>query len=872
MSNVPSANQSDSTVPILPGQRFTIAPIRLPLTPILGRGQVVSQICEMLDTDTIRLLTLTGAGGIGKTRVALEVASRLEAEYAHGACFVPLAPVQDASHVIPAIAQALGIRETNDMMPLAGTLTTVLRDRHLLLVLDNFEHVADAAVPWLGDTLAMCPRLTVLVTSRAALHVAGERRYSVPSLTVPESGSFATLSANAAVRLFAERAVAIRDDFVLDEANADIARDICHQVDGIPLAIELAAARVNVLSPNDIVTRLADRLAFLSSADRDLPARHRTMRDAIGWSYDLLSGPEQMLFRRLAVFVGGFAMEAAEAVGTMRDWHADSGQIVDAVASLADHSLVRHGAIGRGESRFWMLESIRQFGLERLAVHGEEAVARDAHAAWYLRMGVEAELGLQGGDQVVWLDRLESEHENLRLVFRWLFEQERLEDAADLAVHIMFFRFIRGHRREFRPYLKALLEHPLLAQPTLARGKALVASGGAILGMGDSELAMLALREALPIFRAHGERGYAATTLASIGLALLSRDDFDGATTVFEESVSLAREVKSGRIISAGLSNLGLVAWIQGRMDDALALQEEGLRVARDGEDACLVAQIIGDLGEMAFNRGDYDQAEPLFQESMDLISALGDRRDLPHVSIELAKIARIRGDYAAASAYLEEALEVAREIGDLSEVASSLMALGKLTSLRGKHGDAVQPIRQSITTFQQLGGQSGIAECLDALADVAVRTRDMASAARMIGAADAALGRISIPRTEGLAQQEHEERMTALRSALGEVGFVTAYDAGRAMTLELAVAFALAFEPVDDVPAPTLPAKALGLTPRELEVLRMMADGLTNQEIADALFLSRRTATSHASNILGKLGPPSRTAAVAFTIRHGLA
>jgi ATP/maltotriose-dependent transcriptional regulator MalT len=579
-----------------------------------------------------------------------------------------------------------------------------------------------------------------------------------------------------------------------------------------------------------------------------------------------------LLFRHLSAFTGGFSLEAAASIFAMPEWNADGTSVMDVVASLIDHSLVRHAPAEAGEIRFGMLEVIRQFGLERLVAHGEESMARDAHAAWYLAMGVDAEHGLQDGDQVMWLDRLEAEHDNLRSVFTWLFEQKRIEDAVDLAVHVMFFRFIRGHRREFGAYLEALLEHPHLNRRTSARGKALLASGTVMLGLGDSAHAMETLGEALLIFREYGGRKYAATALGSMGLALMAQDDLDGATAVFEESVSLAREVKSARLMSAGISNLGLVAWRQGRTSDAEALQKEGLQIARDGADSCLIAQIIGDLGEMAFNRGDFDQAEPLFQESMNLIRALGDRRDLPHISVELAKIERIRGDYAAADAHLEEALAVAREIGDPFEVASSLLVLGTIASLRGQHLEALRAIRESIKTFRKLGAQSGIAECLDAFADVAVRTHDMTYAAQLIGAADASLQRVGIPRTEGLTLVEHQDRIAAVQSALGEETFDTAWSAGAALTLDEAVAEALAFNPSEDVQAPSMSDGAMGLSPREREVLQLMAEGLTNREIAGTLLLSPRTVASHAANILGKLGLASRTAAVAFAIRNGLA
>lgn len=870
MPGVPSPHHFGPDRAVLSGPHGSMAPTRLPMTPLLGRDDVLRQVLALLDANDVRLLTLTGPGGIGKTRIAVELVSRLTRDYADGTCFVSLAPVQEASQVIPAVAKALGIRETGDVAG-ADALASVLRDRHMLLALDNFEHVIEAAVPWLGDMLSECPRLTVLVTSRTALRVAGERRYPVPPLLVPELGSFDAHLENSAVRLFVERAAAVRHDFALNEANAEQVRAICLQLDGIPLAIELAAARVTVLSPEAIAARLTDRLALLSSGDRDQPLRHRTMRDTIQWSYDLLSEPQQQLFRRLAVFIGGFTLEAAEDIGCSTGSKVGDGEILDVVASLADHSLIQHGTIGRGEPRFWMLETIRQFGLECLSAHGEDMMARDAHAAWYLRMGAEAEPGLQGAEQVRWLDRLESEFGNVQSVFTWLLEQERFDDAANLMFDTMFFRFIRGHNREFQQYLEAFLKHPHLASPSVARGKALLASGVAFQALGIPE-APEELQEALSVFREFGERRCEAFTLPCLGIALMLQDDLAGAAALFEQGISLAREVNLARMVSVGLGNLGVIAWRQGRFDDALALQHEGLEAARDGDDVAIIAQSIGGLGEFAFYRGDYIQAESLFRENLELITALGDRRTLPFVLMSLAKIARVRREYEIAHAHLVHALSVAREIGDLFEGAYVSLELGWLASERGQHVDALQAIRQSITTLRKLGAESGVAGCLDAFTEVMMRTGDMTLAARIIGAADAAFERISIPRTEGLPQQQYEERISRVRSALGMAAFVAAYGGGREMRLEQAVADSLAFEPPEAIVNASTLDTSSGLSPRELEVLRLMADGLSNQEIAGALFVSPRTVASHASTILGKLGLTSRTGAVAYAIRNGLA
>jgi len=822
-------------------------------------------------------VSLLGPGGIGKTRLALEVARQMEQDFAHGAVFVSLASIRDAGHIVPSVAEALGIRE-DATRPIGDVVLSALRDRHMLLVLDNLEHLIEGVVGWVDEVLANCPRLTLLVTSRVALGFAGEHRFHVPPLPLPDRGAKSTvdvIAENASVSLFSQRARAIRSDFRLTAENARAVSEICLRLDGVPLAIELAAARINVLTPTALLDRLTHQLDVLVGGGRHLPSRHQTMSNAVAWSYDLLPEAEQRLFRRLSVFVGGFSLDAAEAMGGFEE-DVDV-PVLDLVASLVDHSLIRQIGGVRDETRFTMLEPIREFGLERLRAHGEESTARDAHAAWYLRVGADAERGVLDADQVMWLDRLEAEHDNMRSVFTWLFEQERVDDAACLAVDTAHFRSVRGHNREYRPYLARLLEHPLLAHPTSARGKGLLAYGRIALGMGDVDESYLAVQEALSIFRESGEHRLQAYALGTLGLASKARNDLTAATARFEESVALGRELESARVISVGLGNLGDIAWAQGRMDEATSLIEESLQVARASNDAFLVAHGVGTLGTYAFNRGDYDQAELLYQERMDLIIALDDKRDLPAAYISLAEIARIRGDLETASAHLENAREVAREIGDPEQVAFTLMAIGNLASLREEHAAAAKALRQGITVLRARGAQSSnVADGLDSFAAVAVRAGDM-EAARFIGAVDATLSRIGIPRVEGLPQREHRERRSVVHSALGEFAFMTSYEAGWALTLDAAVNEALAYVPSGSPPqadsgSEDLPAAARTLTSRELEVLKLMADGLTNQQIADAFFISPRTAANHAANILGKLGLTSRTGVVAYAIRNGLA
>ncbi|MGH2530939.1 MAG: ATP-binding protein [Thermomicrobiales bacterium] len=447
-----------------------------PVTPLVGRERETKDVQDLLLRDGVRMVTLTGPGGVGKTRLALDVATALESEFG-GVGFVSLAPIRAVDLVPSAIARSLGIRESGTQ-PLDERLRARLRDAHLLLLLDNFEHVEDAA-PLIAELLVACPRIRALVTSRAPLRVSGEHEYPVPPLRVPETPvrpAVADLARTEAVTLFCQRARAVRPDFVLHEANAAVVAEICRRLDGLPLAIELAAVHIKVLSPRDLLTRLTNRLQILVGGSRDLPARLQTMRDAIAWSYDLLSPEEQALFRRLSIFVGGCTLDAAkwvmaeggkrkadatEAEGRGRKAESDDGSaavrrppsasdVLDGIASLVDKSLLRRTDQDEGEPRFEMLETIREYGVDQLAASGEETTARARHTAWYLALAERAEPELTGPEQISWLERLECEHANLRGALAWLSEGERAEQALRLAGALSHFWAVHGHWAEGR--------------------------------------------------------------------------------------------------------------------------------------------------------------------------------------------------------------------------------------------------------------------------------------------------------------------------------------------------------------------------------------------------------------------------------------
>jgi predicted ATPase/DNA-binding CsgD family transcriptional regulator len=821
----------------------------LPLTSLIGRERELAAACTLLGRPEVRLLTLTGTGGVGKTRLALAIAIALRDAFPDGIGFVSLVSLHDAELVLPAIAQAEGLQSTSPRLPLE-LLKASLREQHRLLVLDNFETVV-AAAPSLVDLLAACPHLKLLVTSREVLHVRGEREFVVQPLALPDPQHLPddeTLAHYGAVALFLERAQEVQPTLQLTAVTAPLITEICRRLDGLPLALELAAARLKLLPLQALLERLEHRLAVLTSGPRDLPDRQQTLRNTLAWSYSLLPVEEQRLFRLLSVFVGGGTLEAVEHVS-----HALGGeqaQVLDGVTSLLDKHLLYRAEQDTNGARFHMLETIREYGLEALEAGGELEAARLAHAQYYLAQAEEADAYLFTREQQRWLERLKQEHDNLRAALGWSVEKgedrQRRDIAWRLAGALRSFWIDYGYVYEGQQFVeRALGRREGITAPV--RAKALHTAGWLALLQGEYRRAEALCRESLALYRELHDPREMASVLGRLGWIALWLGDAPLATTLLEESLALSRRAGDKVRLAYALIPLALTLLLHGGQSDyprVHSLLEESLALCRQERFQAGIAHSLYFLGLWHIQQGDAATARSLFEESFALFSALGQRLWAVHPLYCLGKVAAQLGDLPAAYALYKE----------------------------------------SLALFQQLDDQRSIATCLEGWGSVVARQGVAAWAAQLWGAAEAqraAGGPSYLPQVlTMLGERADYERVRAwVRAHLGEQAFAQALAEGRAMTPEQALAAGQHTVPSSHPPASAgadrpqgpSPAYPNELTEREVEVLRLVARGLSDAQVAETLVISPRTVNAHLRNIYSKLGITSRHAATLFAIQQQL-
>jgi len=591
----------------------------LPLQPtaLIGREHEVAQVCALLRGSDTRLLTLTGPGGTGKTRLALQVAAEFLDSFADGVYFVALAPIRDPALVIETIAATLGVKEGGDQ-PLLTLLKRHVREKQILLVLDNFEQVSDAA-PLVAELLEAAPRLKALVTSRACLQIYGEAEFPVPPLALPDPRRLPPLerlTQYEAARLFIERARAVKPDFAISDENAPAVAEICVRLDGLPLAIELAAVRIKVLTPAALLARLSRRLHVLTGGARNLPARQQTLRDAIAWSHELLPEVEQALFARLAVFVGGCTLEAVEAVCKADDDLVSDP--LDTIQALVNNSLVRQEVRGNAEPRLHMLETIREYALEQLVARGEEAALRNRHASYYLNLAEAAQPRLDTDQQEAWLDRLDAEHDNLRAALAWALERGETELAVRLSTALWRFWEMRGYFTEGRRWLSTVLDQSHEVDVAL-QAAVYSAAGTMAYHQRDHAQAIRCHQQALDLYPSLADKRGIAFTLNNIGVQWLEQGDFAPAIEHFTESLVLTQELGQTRTSAYTWHNLGEMARWQGDYAQAAVLYSQSLAVLRTLGDHWAACYSLVGLGKVAGYQGNASQATEFYQEALAL-------------------------------------------------------------------------------------------------------------------------------------------------------------------------------------------------------------------------------------------------------------
>ncbi|MGI8485365.1 MAG: tetratricopeptide repeat protein [Thermomicrobiales bacterium] len=830
---------------------LALRPLPRPLAALIGRQREVEEALDLLRQPDLRLLTFTGPGGVGKTRLALAVANGFRGELPDGIAFVNLAPITDPLLVAPSIAFALGMPPSDSAMMLAR-LAQAIGPQRVLLVIDNFEQVISAGV-LLSQLLSQCPNLTALVTSRMPLRIRGEQEMAVPTFAIPSTRGAVVLTEiarNDAVTLFVQRAQASRRDFALTAHNAPVIVEICARLDGLPLAIELAAARMKIFSPQALLERLSDRMALLTGGARDLPARLQTMRDAIQWSYDLLSPQEQAIFRRLSVFRGPFPIESAmQLVGAQLGLPGRDDLVFDAleaISSLVDISLIGRIERENGEHRFRMLETIREFGTNKLRAAREESAIHQRFLTLYAALAHEASEGLMGSEQGQWMHHSDAEIANLRRAMEIAGDSEMLgHEGLEIASGLWRYWLVRGQMAEGAVWLERMLEVADSVESEL--------EANARNNLGNLYLDLGHLAQARPCYlRSH---------------ELFSRlDDLDG--------------------IADELNNLGLIELLQGNVADARRILTESLEIRRSLDDRFSLPATLCNLGDIATIEADYDGAERFFTEAYVIRKEAGNQRGLSFCCHGLGLVAHYRGDLDGAERWFQEGKDFALLSTDAYSTAVLQVDLGMVEAARLRLIPALELITTALHSVRQMGLRRMMSEALDGMAEAAILARRYELAARLLGGGEMLREEEAIAFTTR-SRKDMEALSVKLRQWLGEEVFRNQFQEGRDHVHDTLFDEALGL--LDDVraegeisdPGSMIGGEAafvdgaavqrLGLSNRERDILACLMHGLSDKEIADHFSISPRTAMNHVSNVITKLGVSRRGAAASVAFRDRL-